>query len=272
MSSRPDVIDPVVVQEYLDGARALLLDARPPEDYQRSREAIAGAVRVDPGSGAELVDRLSLLPREKLFVAYCDEPGHAASAQVARRVRELGIGDASVLNGGLRAWKDAGLPVEVTLAPPHVDAGDARGAKHEAKYSIELAPPGARLTVRAPAAEDAFATAALAVSDVLGIPGGAAAPQVQQESVSARGADALLFRWLQEIVAHVQQTGRIFDGVSIRALSAMELRADLRSVDVAEWRIDLGSAAIADARQEAAPDGVTVFVTMGFPTAMPARR
>jgi hypothetical protein len=30
---------------------------------------------------------------------------------LARRARQLGLGDASVLEGGMQAWKDAGLPV-----------------------------------------------------------------------------------------------------------------------------------------------------------------
>jgi Raf kinase inhibitor-like YbhB/YbcL family protein len=80
-------------------------------------------VHIDPGSGTDIDEALGKLPRERLIIAYCDEPNQAASAQIARRARELGLGDASVLDGGLRAWREADLPtVESREAPPPAPA------------------------------------------------------------------------------------------------------------------------------------------------------
>jgi Raf kinase inhibitor-like YbhB/YbcL family protein len=110
MSSRPDSIDLETAGEYLTEGRAQFIDARPRDEYQRSGRTIPDAVHIDPGSGAEVDERLSQLPRERLIIAYCDEPNQAASAQIARRARELTLGDASVLEGGFRAWCAAGLP------------------------------------------------------------------------------------------------------------------------------------------------------------------
>lgn len=114
MSTRPDSIDPEITYLFWAENRAVLVDARPTRDLVRDRidERIPGSVHIDPGRGAEMDAALQALPRERLVIAYCDEPAHAASAQIARRVRELGLGDGSVLSGGFRAWKEAGYPVE----------------------------------------------------------------------------------------------------------------------------------------------------------------
>jgi rhodanese-related sulfurtransferase len=110
MASRPDRIDPEAAQEFLESGRAVLADARPRAAYLTAEETVPGAIRLDPDAGALTDEELLHLPRELLLIAFCDEPAHAASAEVARRARELGRGDASVLEGGLSGWKAAGLP------------------------------------------------------------------------------------------------------------------------------------------------------------------
>jgi rhodanese-related sulfurtransferase len=112
MTSRPDRIDPAIAYEFLLEGRAVVVDARPHRDYEVAKRRIPAARRVEPGSGAAMDEALFELPRERLVIVYCDEPDEAASAQVARRVRELGLGDASVLRGGFLAWREAGLPTE----------------------------------------------------------------------------------------------------------------------------------------------------------------
>jgi Raf kinase inhibitor-like YbhB/YbcL family protein len=114
MSTRPDSIDAETAHEYFVEARAQFIDARPADEYRRAAEQIPEAVHIDPGSGVAIDEALRRLPRERLFVVYCDEPNHAASAQIARRARELGLGDASVLEGGFRAWMGAGHPTART--------------------------------------------------------------------------------------------------------------------------------------------------------------
>jgi rhodanese-related sulfurtransferase len=111
MSTRPDRIDVETAHEYLSEGRATMIDARPVEKWEAAEDTIRDSVHVSPGTGSEVDRVLGRLPRERLFIVFCDEPGNAASAAVARRIRELGLGDASVLEGGLRAWKEAALPV-----------------------------------------------------------------------------------------------------------------------------------------------------------------
>jgi rhodanese-related sulfurtransferase len=121
MTARPDTIDCEVAAEYLQEGRAQFVDARPLAEFDYSPLMIPGAIHVHPGSGTAMDDALLTLARGRLTIVYCNEPAHAASAQVARRVRELGLGDASVLEGGFRAWCDADLPtvanLEATRAP-----------------------------------------------------------------------------------------------------------------------------------------------------------
>ena len=122
MSGRPEPIDVEAAHEYFVEGRATFLDARPAAEYRRSRDRIPGARHVDPGSAAEIDATLGELPRELLLIVYCNEPHEAASARVARRARELGLGDASMLLGGYRAWKLANLPIEpLAEAEPHAE-------------------------------------------------------------------------------------------------------------------------------------------------------
>src|SRR3954451_15198309 len=93
MTGRPDLIDLEVAHDLYEEERAQFVDARPLLEYRRGRERIPGAVHIGPGSGAAETEALSALPRGKLIISYCDEPAQAASTAVARRVRQLAIGD-----------------------------------------------------------------------------------------------------------------------------------------------------------------------------------
>jgi rhodanese-related sulfurtransferase len=111
MSSHPDRIDPQTARDYLEEGRGLLIDARPRGSRAESDEALPDAVRIDPDAGAATDEQLLHLPRELTLIAFCDQPNQASSATLARRARQLGLGDASVLEGGMQAWKDAEFPI-----------------------------------------------------------------------------------------------------------------------------------------------------------------
>lgn len=118
MSTHPESIDAELVRDLMTRHRVVVLDARPHDDYLAARHQLVGAIRIVPGSGSQIDEVLRSIPNEKVVVAYCDEPHHAASAQIARRARELGLGDAVFLAGGFEGWKRRGYPVEKT---PHAD-------------------------------------------------------------------------------------------------------------------------------------------------------
>jgi rhodanese-related sulfurtransferase len=114
MATRPDRIDVEVASEYLFEGRGIAIDSRP----EPNEEQIPESRRVVPDAGAATDAALMSLPRELLFIVYCDTPEEAASARVARRARELGLGDASALEGGFSAWKAAEMPITVPGPTP----------------------------------------------------------------------------------------------------------------------------------------------------------
>lgn len=89
---------------------ALFLDARPRDFWRMSR--IPGALPLPEDdfdrAFAEVEARLR---RASGIVVYCSGYGCDASHVVARRLRERGF-DAAILDEGLPAWEDAGLPLD----------------------------------------------------------------------------------------------------------------------------------------------------------------
>jgi rhodanese-related sulfurtransferase len=110
-SGNPTEITPERAATLL-GPRATFIDARPSTEYEASGLRIPGARQVGAGSGVDILEALKAAPDELVIIVYCDGPEQAASALIARRARELGLGEAYHLAGGFRAWRDRGLPVE----------------------------------------------------------------------------------------------------------------------------------------------------------------
>jgi rhodanese-related sulfurtransferase len=89
---------------------ALFLDARPRDFWRMSR--IPGALPL-PEEDFErgLAEVEPRLRRASGIVVYCSGYGCEASHLVARKLRERGFA-AAVLDEGLPAWQDAGLPLD----------------------------------------------------------------------------------------------------------------------------------------------------------------
>ena len=101
--------------EDLGRGRAQILDVRPSMAYRKGH--IAQAVWSIRPRIAATADR------SKTAVLVADDPGIAALA--ALDVGEAGCGDARLLEGGLEAWRAAGLPVAATADnPPDADCID----------------------------------------------------------------------------------------------------------------------------------------------------
>ena len=100
---------------------ALLVDIRPVE--QRDRDGlIAGAVvidrnvlewRLDPRSPWRIAD---LVDGDQVVVIVCSE-GYASSLAAAT-LQRIGLPNATDLEGGFLAWRDAGLPVARSSTGP----------------------------------------------------------------------------------------------------------------------------------------------------------
>jgi membrane protein DedA with SNARE-associated domain len=86
----------------------VVFDVRSHGYYEKDTKRIHGSARLEPNA---LSEQAATLPKDKEIVLYCTCVREATSARVARALEDRGI-NASVLEGGFRAWKKAGLPVE----------------------------------------------------------------------------------------------------------------------------------------------------------------
>ena len=87
----------------------LLLDVRQPLDLLANSEIIPKAQRIPPD---DVLEKPSLIPREKDTVVYCTCPSDRTSRAVLRRALTLHFSRVKFLKGGLAAWKAKGYPVE----------------------------------------------------------------------------------------------------------------------------------------------------------------
>jgi rhodanese-related sulfurtransferase len=111
--ARLDRPDPVRAAEMV-AAGAVLVDTRP--GWQRHQEgALPGALviernhlewRLDPTSTARIPEAVD---HDIRWIVVCSE-GYASSLAAAS-LQDLGLRNATDLDGGFRAWKAAGLPV-----------------------------------------------------------------------------------------------------------------------------------------------------------------
>ena len=91
----------------LKSGEALVLDVRPPEEYEAGH--ITGAVNIPIKA---LPQRLAELPRRKEVVAYCRGPYCMLAFEAVKRLRKRGY-RARRLEDGFPEWKSEGRPVAV---------------------------------------------------------------------------------------------------------------------------------------------------------------
>ncbi len=92
--------------------QALIIDARPSQDYQELH--IPGAVNLPPDKWNDL-DRLPLVAgwdRQQSLVVYCSQESCDDALKLGRRLQALGFAKILAFTGGFRAWDEAGYPVD----------------------------------------------------------------------------------------------------------------------------------------------------------------
>jgi rhodanese-related sulfurtransferase len=87
----------------------LLFDVRQPLDLLAYPEIIPGAQRIPP---KELLEKPSLISKEKAAVIYCTCQGEKTSRTILHRALAMHFFRIKFLKGGLAAWKAKGYPVE----------------------------------------------------------------------------------------------------------------------------------------------------------------
>ena len=107
-------LSPAALAAELDDRGVVLVDVREPGERD-DQGVIAGAVhvprgmlefRADPSSPAHIPD----LSPERRVIVHCASGGRSALAAVT--LVAMGYRDVAHLDGGLAAWREAGLPVD----------------------------------------------------------------------------------------------------------------------------------------------------------------
>lgn len=111
MSSEVCRIRPAEAARLLAEGRAILVDVREPDE--RTRERIPGAC---PMPLSRLGTAPAFASEGRLVVLHC-RSGSRTAANAARLAAAV-KGSSAILDGGLEAWKAAGLPVEVDRRRP----------------------------------------------------------------------------------------------------------------------------------------------------------
>jgi rhodanese-related sulfurtransferase/predicted transcriptional regulator len=108
-----DELEPIPRRELLARARkgiVTVLDVRPPEEFASGH--VPGAVNVPL---KELAKRLKDLPQDQEIVAYCRGPHCVLAFEAVAQLREKGF-QARRMEDGFPEWREAGMPVEKTVA------------------------------------------------------------------------------------------------------------------------------------------------------------
>ncbi len=84
--------------------QAVWVDVRPAEQFQAGHIAQARSL-----PAADVEQKTASLPKNKPLILVCEQGKDAP--RIAARLRAQGYADATALEGGMRAWFTAGLPV-----------------------------------------------------------------------------------------------------------------------------------------------------------------
>lgn len=85
-----------------------IFDVRTAEEYNSGH--ISGSLQADYTNKQEFADRVQYLNKQKPVYIYCLSGGRSTAA--ARWMRENGFKEVVEMEGGVRAWKEAGKPLE----------------------------------------------------------------------------------------------------------------------------------------------------------------
>lgn len=97
-------VSPSTAVQMMNHQHAVLVDIRQADAYQAGHIPQARNIPT-----AEFDKKAASLPKNKPIILVCDLGRSAFGA--AKQLRALGLTEVTVLEGGMRAWSTAGLPV-----------------------------------------------------------------------------------------------------------------------------------------------------------------
>ena len=111
-------VRPSDVAQKVSKEGAVIYDVRSHGYYDQKATRIQGSKRFEPSALHQ--EPLELPPKGQPVYLYCTCIREATSAVVAKELLDQGV-EVAVIQGGLRAWKKAGLPLE-SVPPEEVAA------------------------------------------------------------------------------------------------------------------------------------------------------
>ncbi|ARP96864.1 rhodanese-like domain-containing protein [Bordetella genomosp. 13] len=90
--------------QMVNQRQAVWVDVRPAEQFQAGHIAQARSL-----PAADVEQKAASLPKNKPLILVCENGRDAP--RIASRLKAQGVAEVSVLEGGMRAWFAAGLPV-----------------------------------------------------------------------------------------------------------------------------------------------------------------
>jgi membrane protein DedA with SNARE-associated domain/rhodanese-related sulfurtransferase len=104
-------ITPEELKERLDaGENMMIVDLRHSSEFDAEPQTIPGAVRMNPN---ELDRAHQLIPLDREVILYCSCPNEATAAQMALRLRALGVVRIRPLAEGFEGWRKRRYPMSI---------------------------------------------------------------------------------------------------------------------------------------------------------------
>ena len=100
-------VDPKQAQPLIAEKKVVVLDVRTPEEFKAGH--IAGATNIN-FRAADFEKRVADLDKNKSYLVHCASGGRSTACLPA--LKKLKVESVYHLDGGINAWKKAGLPVE----------------------------------------------------------------------------------------------------------------------------------------------------------------
>ena len=103
-------VRPAEAARAMSADGAVIYDVRSHGYFHDKAMRIQGSVRLEPNALHQQAEQPDLPPGKPIYL-YCTCVREATSARVAKELIDKGV-QVAVIQGGLRAWKKAGLPLE----------------------------------------------------------------------------------------------------------------------------------------------------------------
>ena len=110
-TAHPKKVDAATLRTWLADEEALLIDIREPDEYVREHIPESRLVSLSAFNTSDFAHE-----HEKIGVFHCQSG--TRTAQAAAQLLSSGFRDVYQLEGGLQAWKQAGLPMNVNRRAP----------------------------------------------------------------------------------------------------------------------------------------------------------